>query len=370
MSNLIIKDPLYKQILVENEFKEIIDSPQFQRLRNIKQTAFVDMVYPNANHTRFSHSIGAYHLMNKVLNNGNFDNLDKKTKKDLLLAALLHDIGHGPFSHSWEKVFPNFDHEKITREILKEWKLDGVIEILEKKSPYSQLISSTIDVDKLDYMARDSHFTGVSYGVAEVDFIIQHMRIKDNKLVIKKSAISSVEDLITQRVNLFKTVYFHKFSAEYDFLFSKIFERVKDLLRDKKKIQINKHIKTFFDNTQTINNLLALNDIIVLNQIYEWLEYDDDILKDLCYRFINRKKFNVVSPNYLDKDIEKLKKEISLKYDLRYYFISICLPIKIVQTPIYVEINDKLEKLEDVSELIKFYKTQNWKVEYIIYPKI
>ena len=128
--HIIIKDPLYKQILIDPQFKKILDSKEFQRLRNIKQTAFMDLVYPNANHTRFSHSIGAYHLMNKVLNNGYFETLSKKTKKDLLLSALLHDIGHGPFSHSWEKVFPRFDHEEITRKILKKWKLNGVVKKL------------------------------------------------------------------------------------------------------------------------------------------------------------------------------------------------------------------------------------------------
>ncbi len=366
---IIIKDPLYKQILVDNYFKKYLDSQQFQRLRNIKQTAFVDYVYPNANHTRFSHSIGAYHLMNKILNNGFFENISKKIKKNLLLAALLHDIGHGPFSHSWEKVFSHFNHEKITKKILEKWNLKGVIEILEKKSPYSYLLSSTIDIDKLDYMARDSHFSGVSYGVAEVDFILQRMFIKNKKIVIKKSAISSVEDLITQRINLFKTVYYHKFSVGYDFLFSKIFERVKDLLKLNKKIKINKHIKAFFEKKETIISLLSLNDVIVLNQIYEWSEYDDKILKDLCNKFVNRKKINIINTNYEKININKLKKKVGEKYDLKYYFSEIILPINIIQTPIYVEIGSKLKKLEEVSNLIKFYKTQKWNVKFVIFPR-
>ena len=194
---IIIKDPLYKHIYIDKKHKKFLDSKEFQRLRNIKQVSFVDYVYPSANHTRFSHSLGAYHLMNRVVNNG-LMKLDEKTKDNLIVSAMLHDIGHGPFSHIWERVFPHFDHEKTTQKILRNNGLDKVADILLKKSPYSQLITSTIDVDKLDYMARDSYFSGVSYGVAEIGFIIQHMYVSGEKLTIMPSALSSVEDLITQ----------------------------------------------------------------------------------------------------------------------------------------------------------------------------
>lgn len=366
---IIIKDPLYKQILLDPKHKKIIDSPYFQRLRYIKQTSFVDLVYPNANHTRFSHSLGTYHLMKKALSNG-LNEVDKKEQENLLLAGLLHDIGHGPFSHTWEKIFPSFDHEKTTMQILKDNKLDDVAKILEKKHPYWQLISSTIDVDKLDYMARDSYFAGVSYGVAEVDFIIQHTYVKDDKIVIRPSALSSVEDLITQRVNLFKTVYYHKIAVEYDFLFKKIFERVGEILKNKtEELHVNRHMRAFFEKTNTLENHQALNDAIVIAHITEWSEAKDKILNDLCNRFLSRTKFKVVNLEHKKINVSKIKKEVSKKYDLKYYFGHIKLPITIIQTPIYVEMEGKLKKLEEVSDLIKFYKKQNWVVELVIYPK-
>ena len=368
-SNIIIKDPLYKQILLSSELKKYLDCKEFQRLRNIKQTSFVDMVYPNANHTRFSHSLGVYHLMKKMLDNG-LNDIDSKSKKNLLLAALLHDIGHGPFSHIWERTFPQFNHEETTMKILEKKGLKDVADILRKKKPFWQLISSTIDVDKLDYMARDSYFAGVSYGVAEVDFIIQHTYIKDDKIVIKKSALSSVEDLITQRVNLFKTVYFHKIAMEYDFIFDGIFKRVRWLLEGGIEIYVNSHLMAFFEGRNNLDDLQALNDVIVLAQIHEWSEHKDKILSDLCKRFINRDKFKVVNMHNKKVDLKKVQKKVAEKYDVKYYFGHIKLPINILQTSIYVEsAGDKLKKLEEVSELIKFYKTQKWNVEFVIYPE-
>jgi len=367
-SRIIIKDPLYKVLFVNSNHKKYLDSIEFQRLRYIKQTTFVDLVYPNANHTRFSHSLGVYHLMKKVIDN-KLMKIDSKNKQNLMLAALLHDIGHGPFSHFWEQLFPHFDHEKTTQEILKSKGLDEVADILSGNNPYYYLISSTIDVDKLDYMARDSYFAGVSYGVAEVDFIIDHIFIKNNKLVIKQSVVSSVEDLITQRVNLFKTVYFHKFAIEYDFLFKRIFQRVKELLDNGIDIEVNPHIISFYNKTNTLKDLLALNDVIVLSEVFKWVNHKDKVLSDLASMFVNRKKFKVINLKYSNINLEKLKQKVSEKYDLNYYYCEQCFPINIIQTPIYVDFGNNLKKLEDISELIKFYKTQNWNVKYVIFPK-
>lgn len=367
-SRIIIKDPLYKQIFVEPEHKQLLDCKEFQRLRFIKQTTFVDLVYPNANHTRFSHSLGVYHLMKKVINNRLMD-IDDKNKDLLLKAALLHDIGHGPFSHFWEQLFPHFDHEKSSRAILKTMGLDGVADLLDGKHPLYYLISSTIDVDKLDYMARDSYFSGVSYGVAEVDFIIDHMYVKDGKLVIKPSALSSVEDLITQRVNLFKTVYFHKFAIECDFLFKRLFQRVREIIKEGGVIRVNSHLRAFFDKTDTVDDLLALNDVIIIAQIFEWANHSDPILSDLASMFVERKKFKIINLKYQKVDIEKIKKKVAEKYDLKYYFCEVCFPIKIIQVPIYVEIDNDLRALSELSELINFYKTQKWNVQYVMFPR-
>lgn len=367
--DIIIKDPLYKQILIKNKHKKFMDMPEFQRLRYIRQTSFSESVYPSATHSRFTHSIGVYHLMRKVLSNHLIE-AEKTEKEKLMLAGLLHDIGHGPFSHIWEAVFPKFDHEKMTQEILRKKGLDDIADILIKKHPLWQLITSTIDMDKLDYMARDSYFAGVSYGVSEVDFIIQHLYIKDNKIVIKPSAISSVEDLITQRVNLFKTVYFHKTAIERDFVLQKIFERVRDLLKEGVEVPMNFHLRAYFDGSETYKNFLALNDTIVTADIFLWSEHKDKILSTLALSFVQRKKFKVINTAHKKVSKTKIKSAIKKKgLDLNYFYGEVISPIKIIQTPIFVEMENKLVTLASVSELIKFYKTQDWKVEYIIYPK-
>lgn len=365
---IIIKDPLYKQILVSSRHKKLLESKEFQRLRHIKQTSFVDLVYPSANHTRFSHSLGTYHLMRKVINN-KLMLIPKDVRENLVLSALLHDIGHGPFSHVWERVFPHFDHEKATKEILKRNGLHDVAKIIDKKSNFSELISSTIDMDKLDYMARDSYFAGVSYGVAEVDFIIQHIYIKDKKMVIKPSALSSIEDLITQRVNLFKTVYFHKLALEFDFLFVKIFQRVSEIINEDDSVSINPNLRKFFEKKDTVDDLLALNDIVIMGEIFNWAKSQDAILRNLCESFLYRKKMRVINLAHKKIDVRKLKDKVAKEHNPRYFFGHIKMPIRILQSNIYVEIDSELKPIEEVSELIKFYRKQNWSVEVVVLPR-
>jgi HD superfamily phosphohydrolase len=366
---IIMKDPIYKQILVDKKIEKYLDSPEFQRLKYIKQTSFAYQVYPSANHTRFSHSLGAYHLMKKVLQNGLMD-MSKKKKDELELAALLHDIGHGPYSHLWEKVFPHFDHEDTTQEILKQWGLTNVANILKKKDEFSALITSSLDVDKLDYMARDSYFSGVSYGLLEVDFIMQHVYVKDSKYIIKPSALSSVEDLITQRINLFKTVYFHKVSLEFDIIFENIFTRAIELYKKKQLVLHNKHIESFFKKTNTTSDLLKLTDDIIFAQLMEWTSSEDPILSDLSQRFIYRKKLKAINLSHKSVSISNIKKAFkNSKYDIRYYFKLVKVPIQVIQTQLYVETKNGITPIEKVSKLIQFYKTQKFEVECVFFPK-
>lgn len=366
---IIIKDPLYKQVLIPQKYKYILDSKEFQRLRYIRQTSFTYLVYPNANHTRFSHSLGAFHLMSKSLDNGLME-LDEVHKEELKLAALLHDIGHGPFSHMWEKIFDSFDHEQATQEILQEMHLDNVAKILRKESPYSSLISSSLDVDKMDYMARDSYFCGVSYGLLEGDFILQHLYVKDNKLCVKPSALSSIEDLITQRVNLFKTVYLHKVSLEYDFIFVQIFKRVKEMYEHEKLSISNQHLKSFFDQTNTVDDLLNLTDDVILSQIREWSLQDDKILSDFCEMFLYRKKLKAINLAHQHIDKQKVKQIVEeSSFDESYYYGEISLPITLIQTEFYVDYGTSVVPATQVSELLAFYKDKKSYVNCIFFPK-
>ncbi len=365
---IIIKDPLYKQIIVDEKYLGVLNSREFQRLRYIKQISFTDFVFPSATHTRFTHSLGAYYLMNKVINNGLMDVSDKE-KDELLAASLLHDIGHGPFSHVWEKIFPSFDHEESTKKIMKSMGFKDSVSVIEGRHRYSKLLSSVIDVDKMDYMVRDSYFAGVSYGFSEVDFIIENMFIRDDKVIVNRNALSSIEDLITQRQNLYKTVYFHKYSVLYDFLLEKILFRVKELIEGGENIYVNEHLKRFFFGKNDIEDLLYLNDFIVLSHIYEWKDSGDKILRDLCSAFVDKNRFKVV---VIDKDNENyvLKKKYELKdYDLKYYFGIIDIRKRIVQGELYINMYSDVKSVFEVSDLLRFFKDKFIEIKFLVYFK-
>ncbi|MBT3642917.1 HD domain-containing protein [archaeon] len=365
---ITIMDPLYNQVPIHKEHKKIIDSKEFQRLRYIGQTSFSNKVYPSANHTRFEHSIGTYHLMNRLINNG-LNKLSKEQSNSILTAALLHDIGHGPFSHVWEEVFPHFNHEEATIKILEQNGFKEVAKLISKKENMYSLLSSTIDVDKLDYMGRDSYFTGVSFGMLEVDFILRHTYLKDGKIIIKQSALASIEGLISQRVNLYKAVYLHKVSIEFGFVFKKIFQRVRDLIAKGIKIEMNPHIRNFFEEKNTLEDLFELTDSEILSQIKRWSNEPDAILKKLCEGFLYRKKMRVISLNNKSIDTKKILAEVKKQYDPRYFYAHIKIPLKIIESQLYVEEENKIRKIEEVSDLIRFYSREKRFVEFLIFPR-
>ena len=371
MPSVDIKDTIHKQIIIEEDFLPYFESYYFQRLRYIKQISCVDFVYPNSSHSRLSHSLGVFHLMKKFVNNG-LNEIDPSIKKNLILSALLHDIGHGPFSHTFEQIFPHFNHEKFTIKILRQkLNLPKVADILEHLNRYSKLLSSTIDVDKLDYMARDSYNCGL-LSSSDPDYIITNSYVnKDGLFVVKKNSVLAVEDLITKRVNLYKVIYFHRKALLKDFLLEKIFMRIKFLLDNKIKIEIDKNLLACFLNEIEIENLVELDDNTIWNHIKNWEKSKDEILKILCKNFLNKSyDFEIIDLKTNKVNSLILKKDISKSYEVNYFFGHIKKKIKVVENQIYVETQkDVLRKIEDVSQLIRFYRDQNFEVEYLFYPK-
>ncbi len=366
---VIIKDPLYKIIDIDEKHLKFVDSYAFQRLRHIRQNNFVDLVYPGARHTRFAHSLGVYHLMGKIVNNG-LMKISKKEKDDLVIAALFHDIGHGPFSHLWETLFPKYKHEQISIKLLEKFKLDGAIKILKGESKYSALLNSTIDVDKLDYMLRDSYYAAVTYGNIDTSLILKNMYIGDDgKMYVNKRIISSIEDLISQRINLFKCLYMHKISLEFEMIFQNIFRRLRELYEKDgaKNIEIIRLLKDYMDNPDDINNLLNLTDDIVITQLRLFQKCDDEILRLFSNMYFRREKFNVINLKIKNVNVEKIKKEVSKKYDLTYFFKEIKYKIKIFENDIYVDEDGK--KIEEYSDLLNFYRNNSFEVHYVIIPK-
>ncbi|PIN80470.1 hypothetical protein COV13_03535 [Candidatus Woesearchaeota archaeon CG10_big_fil_rev_8_21_14_0_10_32_9] len=365
----LIRDPLYRIIEIEDEFLPIIDNPYFQRLRFIKQDANIFYLYPSSKQDRFSHSLGAYHLMKQVVNNQVLK-LTKTQKFNLKAAALLHDIGHGAYSHTWEKLRSDFDHEKISSEIIRKiFKLPEVAKIIEKKSPFYPLISSVIDVDKMDYMARDSYFSGVGYGVTDLDRIVTYLGVKDKKITIVPKIVTSVEHVIIGRISLFKSMYFHHTIIAKDEILVNIFKRVHDLYKNKKTPFLDPLLEKMLYKDFELNDFLDFNDSTVEFHLDKWRTAEDPILRDLVTRYLTREGFLALDLEHYNIDINKIKKEIAKKFPLKYYYCVETRGKQLYQSEAMIKINSKLVPLSEFSEHIKKIKDMNINKKFLIGPK-
>lgn len=311
--DLLVRDPIHGFIdLSEYDFiSEIVESPEFQRLRHLAQLGFSKLVYPSAEHNRFSHCLGAMHTFGRF-----FDKLKsgltdseipiEQLRKYGIAAALLHDLGHGPFSHAAEDAL-DFDHEEIGKELILGANISQIlrkhdvepVEITRilagtaetKFAPLSQLVSSQLDVDRLDYLIRDAYFTGVGFGNVDLDRIISTMIIyKDDTL--SGQAINlykgrfSLESYILTRHLMHQAVYFHKATRSAELLFRNVIKRVRTL---KDKVDMPEELSFIKENRPpTGQDMLGLDDNLMYTQFHRWLKNDDPILSELCSRIVNR----------------------------------------------------------------------------------
>jgi HD superfamily phosphohydrolase len=216
----LIKDPIHGYIQINEEERRIIDSAPFQRLRRICQLPFANLVYPGANHTRFSHSLGCFYIAGEIVEKLKLEEYNKKVVK---IAALLHDIGHPPFSHLCEQFLFEYktNHEEMTKKIISENEelasaieksginIKDVIAILEGKKPESSIVTGPIDSDKLDFLIRDSYYTGASYGIIDIKRLIHMMKLIGNKIAINIRALGVVEEFALARLQSFINIYYH-----------------------------------------------------------------------------------------------------------------------------------------------------------------
>ncbi|SDZ44424.1 hypothetical protein SAMN05421736_1131 [Evansella caseinilytica] len=308
----VFKDPVHRYIHVRDELIwDLIGTKEFQRLRRIRQLGTTYLTFHGAEHTRFNHSLGVYEIVRRMV-----ENLEKKIAWDpeerlvCLAAALLHDIGHGPFSHSFEKVF-HTDHEQWTRAIILgntdvhrvltsvggkfPKKVADVIEKTYANKLVVSLISSQIDADRMDYLLRDAFYTGVSYGNFDMERILRVMRPKEDQAVFKHSGMHAVEDYIMSRYQMYWQVYFHPVTRSAEVILSKILHRAKDLYRAGYQFKDQpKHFYTLFSGEITLADYLKLDESVILYYFQEWADEEDPILHDLCQRFMDRRLFKYV----------------------------------------------------------------------------
>lgn len=311
----IVNDPVHGFIQMPVGIgSEIVNHPWFQRLRNIKQLGLAHYVYPGAMHTRFQHSLGAYFLTHQaieVLQSKGIDISDHESEA-VLLAILLHDIGHGPYSHTLEKVLlKDINHEQITYAYMAHLNrlykggLDKAIEIIKNqyiKRFLHQLISSQLDMDRLDYLKRDSFFTGVSEGVIGTERIIKMLTVTNDSLAVEEKGIYSIEKFLIARRLMYWQVYLHKTVLASELMLLSIFKRVQFLFKQK-KINLPPHLQALWETKITYNDLIIdskhletfslLDDAEVWVWIKNWSESEDKVLSLLSKRFIERKLFKV-----------------------------------------------------------------------------
>ncbi|MBA2329072.1 MAG: HD domain-containing protein [Flavisolibacter sp.] len=343
----IINDPVYGFITVDDPliFK-IIAHPFYQRLRRIYQMAFASLVYPGAVHSRLHHSLGAYHLMGLAiteLRNKGIE-ITKEEETGAKIAILLHDIGHGPFSHALEKkLIRNVDHEQISLMILgllngnMNGQLETAIKIFTDAYPKKflhQLVSGQLDVDRMDYLTRDSFFTGVSEGVIGYDRILKMLVVHDGELMIEEKAIYSVEKFLVARRLMYWQVYHHKTVVVAEKMLVKIIDRAQALIQNKINLHAASPVLDFFLKQDTnehfekyLEKFTQLDDTDILCTLKIWCSHPDGVLSTLCKGLINRDllKIRLQSERFDEEEIIKLQKDVAGKLritmDEAQYFV-------------------------------------------------
>lgn len=333
----VMKDPIYGYIHVDLEvIKQVIDTSIFQRLRRVRQLSGVQMVFHGAEHSRFSHSLGAYEIAHMFLSTPDLQEaLNEREQVLFLCATLLHDLGHGAYSHAFEDIF-NTNHEHIgARLILENKELNDVLNqiddcfakdvagIILKEGTYpliEQLISSQLDVDRLDYLERDAYFTGVSYGHIDLDRLMRVMRIRNGKVVFKQSGVHAIENYLISRYHMYWQVYYHPVSRAYEIVLEKIYKRVKHLcLQDYQFKSDIGPMKAIINNPNDLDNYMRIDDFYMNGLIASFLDTKDDILRKLAHDFMNRHIWKSIDKDDVHQEEIKRIKSMYSEEELAYF---------------------------------------------------
>ena len=346
----IFLDPVHSEIRVQHQvILDLINTPEFQRLRRIKQLGTAHLTFHGAVHIRFSHCLGVYDIARRICDRfvrnypsqSEGDGLwDDSERLVVLCAALLHDIGHGAFSHTFEKLFDT-DHEAITRQIILNdetqvhkilaaisddfpQKVAAVIDHTYPNPQVVQLISSQCDADRMDYLLRDSYFTGTHYGTFDLNRILRVMRPTKTGIIFNEAGMHAVEDYVVSRYQMYMQVYFHPVSRGMEVLLSRLLARAQALYKGNPKyfVKTSPFLLPFFRGNWTLTDYLHLDDGVLETYFQHWLATSDDpILTDLAHRYINRKPFKSVTYEPEDQDlVAEVKEKIqALGYDTTYY---------------------------------------------------
>ena len=395
----IINDPVHGFIKIPYEIIfDIMEHRCFQRLRRISQTGLLSLIFPGATHTRFHHAIGAMHLMFNALEilKQKGVKISTEEEKGAMLAVLLHDVGHGPFSHALENILmDNWHHEKLSLFLMEQLneefsgELTVVIQMFQGKYHrkfFNQLISSQLDVDRLDYLKRDSFYTGVSEGNINTQRILSTLNVLDDELVLDEKGIYSIEHYLVARMFMYWQVYYHKAAVLAENLLIKIMNRAKTLVSQNVKVEASENLKYFLyressteATEEDIARFMELDDTDVLQAIKSWKNHDDFVLSYLCKTVINRKFPKIIysSTPFSDDLVQEKVRETNLHFGIENGDLLVdniernLLPYDKTKQPIYLLRND-MEKvaLEQAGSQILSMNINEKTTRYILsFPK-
>ena len=344
----IVNDPVYGFIHIPNAFiLDLIEHPYFQRLCRISQMGLSYLVYPGARHTRFHHALGCMFLMQQAIQTLRYKHIEITPEEEeaLYIAILLHDIGHGPFSHAMEhSIVEGISHEEISLAFMQalnkqfEGQLSLAIEIFQKKYKkqfMNQLISSQLDMDRLDYLKRDSFYSGVSEGNINSQRIIAMLTVKDDTLIVEEKGIYSIEEFLVARRLMYWQVYLHKTSIGAEFVLVKLLARVKELTHQGKKLPMTTALRFFVENhitketfdSHALELFAQLDDYDIISGLKEWQHGEDWVLAKLSQMILNRDLLRVRlyrSPVEKEKVQELLREaaeQLQIPEELASYFV-------------------------------------------------
>lgn len=393
----VMRDPVHEYIHIDYQIIwDVINSAEFQRLRRIHQMGTSYQVYHTAEHSRFSHSLGVYEIIRRMVTEveGLKDYLSEEEKIEVMLAGLLHDIGHGPFSHLFERVM-NPSHEEMTHRILVEasevhhileayepnlsLRVASILDHTHSKKVLNSLISSQMDADRMDYLLRDASFTGTSYGQFDLERILRTLRIVGDRLVIKYSGIHTVEDYIMARYHMYWQVYFHPASRSIEAILLAYFKRLQDLGKVDDGIYLKYPMFTFLKHPETISlkEHYHLDESSCFYGFQCTQEDQDPILVDLSTRILNRKLFDYKDIQSED-EVEMVKQDLLNRgFDPAYYLYTDSaekrpyFPYNEENSLIYVLMpNQEVKELSQVSNIVHAIVNATQKLEKkVFFPK-
>ncbi|UPK44062.1 HD domain-containing protein [Paenibacillus pabuli] len=397
----VFKDPVHNYIHVQDPIIwQLINTPEFQRLRRIRQLGTSFLTFHGAEHSRFSHSLGVYEITRKIISQferSHYSDWPKEEKTVALCAALLHDLGHGPFSHSIEEAF-DMNHEDWTCRIitgdtevgaiLRRYdpdfpeKVASVIQKTYEQPIVVNLVTSPLDADRMDYLLRDAYFTGVNYGTIDLDRILRMLRPYHGRIVVKESGMHAVEDYLMSRYQMYWQIYFHPVTRSSEIILRQIFKRAKSLIKQGFQFRFMiDPLPQLFRGDLSVEEYLQLDEALIQTAFMQWRKEDDAVLSELCERFIDRKLYKYVEIEQIDVSlIEEIREAFNAaglnpEYDLEIDFPSdnpydVFRPDESTDKQILLlDRQDKLHELSEVSDIVRSISGLHRGKHHLYYPQ-